>query len=62
MVDDQVLNGDQGEKNDEADNVVAAHDELAKGLDDVPGGGGAFVAVEQNAAAAGDIERDAEEG
>lgn len=61
VVDDQVLDSDEGEENHEANDVVSTNDELAEGLDDVAGGGSAFIAVEKNTAAAGDIERDAEE-
>ena len=60
--DDQKLNGDQGQKQHEADHIVAAHDELAEGLDHLAGRRGALRAVQQNAAAGGDIQRQAEEG
>ena len=42
MRDHQELDGDQGQKQHEADNIVAAHDELSEGLDHLAGGGGSF--------------------
>ncbi len=56
VTDDDVLNGDEGDEENESDHVVAAHDELAEGLDDASGGPGAFVAVEKNAAAGSQVE------
>ena len=61
VADDDVLNGDQGDEENEADDVVAADDELPEGFDDASGGAGAFVAVEQNAAAGGEVQRQAEQ-
>ena len=62
MVDDQILNRDQREEDHEAHDVVAADDELPEGLDHVACRRRAFVAVQKNAAAAGDIQRNAEQG
>ncbi len=60
--DHDVLDGDEGDEQNESDDVVAAHHELSESLDDASGGAGAFVAVEKNAAAGGEVERQAEEG
>ena len=62
VTDDDVLDGDKGDEENESDNVVAANDELPESLDDASGGPGAFVAVEKNAAAGGQVERQAEQG
>ena len=59
VTDHEILNGDQREKDDEADNVVAADHELAECLDHLSGGRGAFAAVQQDAPRAGQIERQA---
>ncbi len=61
VADDQELNGDERDEEHEADHVVAADDKLSEGRNDVAGGGGSFIAVEQNAAGAGKIERQAKE-
>ena len=60
--DHQELNGDQGQKQHEADHVIAAHHELAEGLDDLAGRRRALRAVQQNAAAGGDVQGQPEEG
>src|SRR5208282_536475 len=60
--DDDVLDGNEGDEKNESDNVVAAHHKLTESLDDASGGAGAFVAVEKNAAAGGEVERQAEQG
>ena len=62
MTDHHVLNGDQGQEEHEADDVVSANDELAECLNHPSRGGRALTAVQQNAAAAGEIERQAQEG
>ncbi len=62
VADDEILDGHQGEEDDEADDVIAADDELAEGLDDLAGCCRAFIAVQQNAARAGDVERQAHQG
>ena len=61
VADHDVLNRNQGEEKHESDNIVAANDELSEGLDDAPGRGGAFVAVQQDPAAGGEVERKPEE-
>ena len=61
VADHQKLNGDQGDEQHEADHVVAAHHKLPEGGDHVAGGGGAFIAVQQNAARAGQVQRQPEE-
>src|SRR5713101_5979863 len=62
VADDDILDGDEGDEENESDNVVAAHNELSEGLDDASGGPGAFVAMEKNAAAGGEVEREAKQG
>ena len=61
MVDDHVLNGDQDQEDHRADDVVAAHHEVAEGLDHVAGGAGAGVAVQQDQARGGDVQRQPEQ-
>ena len=61
MTDHDVLNGNQGQKQNEADNVVAAHHELSKGLNHASRGRGAFRAMQKNSPAAGEIEGQAEQ-
>src|SRR6266849_661597 len=62
VADDDILDGDEGDEENKSDNVVAAHNELSEGLDDASGGPGAFVAMEKNAAAGGEVEREAKQG
>ncbi len=50
--DDDEIDQDQNQKDDQADDVIAAHDKVAEGFDDMPG-----VTVEQNQAGGGDVER-----
>ena len=47
VADHDVLNRDQGKKQDEADNVVAADDKLAKGLNHASRGGSAFRSMQE---------------
>jgi hypothetical protein len=54
--DDEVHQYQDGE-HDQADDVVAAHDEAAEGLDDMAGGVGAFMAVRQDEARRSEVER-----
>ena len=56
MADHHVLNGDQGQEQYEAHDVVAADHKLPEGFDHMPGGARAFVAVQQNASAAGQVQ------
>ena len=58
---DQKLDGDQGEKEDKADDVVSADDELPEGFDDGTGGACSVVSVEEDAPAGGDVEAEPEE-
>jgi hypothetical protein len=62
VADHDVLDGDEGDEENESDDVVAADDELSEGFDDASGGPGAFVAVQQNAAAGREVQRQAEQG
>ncbi len=57
VADDHVLNGDQGQKQHEADDVIAADHELPESFDDPAGCGGSLAAMQQNAAATREIER-----
>ena len=61
VVDDHILNRDQHQENHRADDVVAAHHEAAEGLDHVAGGRRAGVAVEQDQARGGDVQRQPEQ-
>ncbi len=61
VADHQKLNGDEGDEQHEADHVVAADDELSEGGDDAARGGDAFIAVQQDAARTGEVERQTEE-
>jgi len=56
-----VLDGDQGDEDYESHHVVAAHHERAEGFDDVAGGGNAFIAMQQNAPAGSQIQRQPEQ-
>ena len=49
--DDDEIDQHQNQEYDQADDIIAAHDEIAEGLDDV-----ARVAIEQNQPGGGDIE------
>ena len=61
MCDDEELDRDQREEEHEAYDVVAADDKLPEGLDDGTGGLRAFVSMQQDAAAGGDVEAQAEQ-
>src|SRR5262249_15324315 len=61
MMDDEILDCDESKKNHEANDVVSADNELAEGLNDAPRGCSTFCAVKQDAAAAGNVQRDAEQ-
>ena len=52
----------QDREHHDADRVVAADHELTEGLDHVPGGSGALMAVQQHHARRGDVERQAQQG
>jgi len=62
MTDDQELNGDQRQKNYEANDVVAADHELTKGFDYFSCSLCAFIPVQQDASRAGQVERQAQQG
>ena len=51
--DDHEIDHHQNEKDDRADDVVAAHHEVAEGVDDMAG-----VAVDEDEASGGDVERE----
>ena len=59
--DDHEVDDGQNREHDDADRVVAADDELAEGLDDVPGGAGALMAVQQHHTRRGDVQRQAQQ-
>ena len=61
VTDHHVLNRNQGQKENEANNVVAANDKLAERLDDSSRRGRTFTSVQQDAAAAGQVERESEQ-
>jgi hypothetical protein len=61
MADDQKLNGDQGQEEDEADDVIPAHHELSKSLDHLAGSRSALIAMQQNAPRARQVERQAKQ-
>ena len=46
--DDDEIHGDQDREHDNSDHEIAAHHEIAEGLDDVPGGVGALMAVSKD--------------
>ena len=60
--DDDEVDDHQDGEDDDADDEIAAHDEIAEGLDDVAGGVGAFVAVRQDQARGGEVERQPQHG
>ena len=60
--DDHEVHDHQDREHDDADDEIAAHDEIAERLDDVAGGGGAFVAVGENEPRRGEIERQPQHG
>src|SRR5690606_16709544 len=52
----------QDREHDDADDEIAAHHEVAEGLDDVAGGVGALVAVREDEAGGGETERQPQHG
>ncbi len=60
--DHDVLNGDQGDEQHKAHHIVAAHHELPEGLNDLSRRAYAFVAVQQDAAAGGQVQGEPEQG
>ncbi len=61
MVDHDVLDGNQNQKYDGADDVVAAHHEISERLNHVACRGGSGMAVQQNQARGRDVQRQAEQ-
>ncbi len=55
--DDDEIHRDQDREDDDPDHEIAAHHEVAEGLDDVAGGVGALVAVRQDQPRGGEVER-----
>ena len=55
--DDDEVHDHQDREHDHADDEIALHDELAEGLDDVAGRVGALVAVAEDQARRGEVER-----
>ena len=60
--DDHEIHDHQDGEDDDADDEIAAHHEIAERLDDVAGGVGAFVAVRENEAGGGEVERQPQHG
>ena len=60
--DDDEIDDHQDGEDDDADDEIAAHDEIAEGLDDVAGGVGAGVAVGEDQAGGGEVERQPQHG
>ena len=60
--DDHEIHDHQDREHDDADDEIAAHDEIAERLDDVAGGGRAFVAMGENEPRRGEIERQPQHG
>ena len=54
------MGNDENGEDDNSDDEIAAHNEVAECLDDVTGGGGAFVAVRQDQPRRGEVERQAQ--
>ena len=61
VIDDHVLNRDQHQEDHRADHIVAAHHETTERADHLAGGRCPGVAVDQNQARAGDVQRQAEQ-
>jgi hypothetical protein len=61
VVDHDILNGDQHQEDDRADDVIAADYEAAKGTDHFPGGRCTGIAVEQDQPRRRDVQRQAKE-
>jgi hypothetical protein len=61
MADHQILNSNQRREQHQPDHVVSADNKLAERLNDVPGRGRAFVSMQKNSAAGGEIQRQPEQ-
>ena len=60
--DDHEIHDHQDREHDDADHEIAAHHEIAERLDHVAGGGGAFMAVREDEARGGEVEREPQHG
>ena len=58
--DDDEIHHDEDREHDHADDEIAAHHEIAEGLDDVAGGGRALVPMAQDETRRGEVEREAQ--
>ena len=58
--DDDEVHHDEDQEHDQADDEVARHDQLRKAADDIAGGVGPFIAVRQDHAGRGDVQRQAQ--
>ena len=60
--DDDEVHDHQDREHDDADDEIAAHHEIAEGLDDVAGGRGALMPVRQDQPGRGQVERQPQHG
>ena len=60
--DDHEIHDHQDREHDDADDEIAAHHQIAEGLDDVAGSGGAFVPVREDEPRRGEVERQPQHG
>ena len=60
--DDHEIDDDQDREHDQADHEIALHDQLAEGLNDIAGSGGAFIAVAQDQAGRSQVQRQPHHG
>ena len=60
--DDHEIDDDEDGEDDQADDEIALHDQLAESLNDIAGGGGAFIAMTQDQAGGGEIQRQPQHG
>ena len=60
--DDHEVHDHQDREHDNADDEIAAHHEIAEGLDDVAGGRGALMALRQDQPGRGQVERQPQHG
>ena len=56
MIDNHILNGDQNEEDDRSNDVVAAYNEVSKGLDDASGSCRSTIPIEQNEACRANVQ------
>ncbi len=62
MVNHHILDGDQDQENHHADDVIAAHHEIAEGFDHLARRARAGIALNQDQARGRDVQRQAEQG